>query len=94
MKLVQVGAEVYFCRAVRSDPIKRGDVVEVDDSLATHLLGSTYRDIANNVHPYFTIVEGTSAPLSAAAPEAAPLKRRRKAKAEEAGSDGSVDEVT
>lgn len=94
MKLVQVGAEVYFCRAVRSDPIKRGDVVDVDDSLATHLLGSTYRDIANNVHPYFTIVEGTNAPSSTGVSEVAPPKRRRKAKVEGADSGNAEDEAT
>ena len=82
MKVVQIGAGNYTSIQLRMDPIKRGEVVEVDNEVGNHLLSQVYLDVAKNPHPYFVEVGDPRAAryLGAAAPEApkATPKRRRK----------------
>lgn len=85
--IVQVGAENYICRAVRPDPIKRGEVIKVEnDAVAISLLSVTYRDVANNSHPYFVTTDDARAQryLSKGQKEdeaPPPKQRRRRTKA-------------
>jgi hypothetical protein len=80
MELVQVGADNYVCLRVKSDPIKRGEVVAIDDdAVAKALLESYYEDSANNQHPYFVTTDDRRAQKYAVqrAEAVKPARRRR-----------------
>ncbi len=80
MKLVQIGARNYTCIAVKLDPIKKGETIEVDAQIGQHLLGQVYQDIAKNEHPYFVEAGDPRAAkyVTEEAPKPKPKRRARK----------------
>ncbi len=50
------GAKRYVCRSIRTEPVLKGDVIEVADALGNKLLSETYLDRGDNERPVFVEV--------------------------------------
>jgi len=99
MKLVMIAGNNYVFVPLRVTPITRGEVITVDDGMGEKLLTQTYKDKANNYHPYFVDVSDERAAKyvkdADKVPEkkaAAPKRRRRKVTPAPASSAEAVTE--